>query len=947
MIYYNAWRRRLAAAVTACATLMVTLGLLVGIPWVLWWATGIPWPEHVSSLSELGERLMQPVTDPLMLDLLAITGWVCWAAFAVTVIREGFWYAAHLPQLVRSRRVHEEHLAGLSLKRSLAAVCVGTLVLALISLLRPDLAQARQHVPASGEMRPQVAATAPADPSSPSWAGSTSAAAQSPAQAATNGQSHPSETLLPPQSPGSTEVRHVEYTVVEGDTLWDIAHEHLGDSLKWPRIYKLNKDRVQHDGQRLTDPDLVRPGWRLSLPVPDSATSPAPSTPEPPRPAPPSNESATPTPAPAPGNDSGEGAREDRHPPAPPNEQDRPAKHEQRTSRETAAIGLGEAGLIGVTAAAGLLAARRYWRHHRRRLRHPGEEAESAPLLSPHVDRATQAAHAARQPRLDDDPDALITRRTRPKPPRAERTVTVGERDNTEVALDELAVPGGCTWTGPGAEDAARALLTAILTAAERQRPDRVPHVTAATTEELAERLLPGLPQQFTALTQHPDTAHIVRAAEQHLVLHARERSEQDSLLRTAPRTAESEQPGTSGHGAEAVSNAGPGVLVILVEPQAAHLGQLEALAARSHPDRLIVISLTTELPGSTHWTIAADGTAHATRPGGPAHTPLRFFHVTPQAGREMTDFLLAAHGERPRLRALPAPAPAHPEPAEEEDETEPAQEPGAPLVATAPPLPKQSKAVRLHVLGPIRLYARGNSEPVGTNMRPEAHEFLALLAAHPAGLLAADIAEKLRLDEENISGSLKNLRRAVRRTLREATRITGTEFILLQGELHKLNPELVETDLADFSDALDNTRSSADTDGIPTEALAALRQALAHYQGPFAQGADYIWADTLREHLTLKATDAASRLAHRAEHTATPAQRDATLALLEHLGTHHPDHERLAQHTIRLHQAAGRLDAARHTYQRLQRHLSELGLEPDPATRALVEPRAQARNGR
>ncbi|KOV58846.1 hypothetical protein ADK64_35445 [Streptomyces sp. MMG1121] len=124
---------------------------------------------------------------------------------------------------------------------------------------------------------------------------------------------------------------------------------------------------------------------------------------------------------------------------------------------------------------------------------------------------------------------------------------------------------------------------------------------------------------------------------------------------------------------------------------------------------------------------------------------------------------------------------------------------------------------------------------------------------------------------------------------------------------------------------------------------MAAVGAALAHYRGPFAQGGGYLWADTVREHLGMKATDAALRLARQAEQVeASPRERDAVLTLLEHLGAIHPDHERLAQHAIRLYQACGRNDAARHTYTRLARHLSDLGLEPEPATQALNTPRTR-----
>ncbi|MFH9867062.1 hypothetical protein ACH4NT_13370 [Streptomyces lydicus] len=165
-----------------------------------------------------------------------------------------------------------------------------------------------------------------------------------------------------------------------------------------------------------------------------------------------------------------------------------------------------EASLIGITAAAGLLAARRYWYFHQRRTRRPDDKV-TAPALSPLVDKAAQAAQAATQPRRLHDPEALVTCRTPPQQPLSPGTVTIGVDDNAEVLLDVLAMADGCTWTGPGAESAARALLTGILTAAERQLPGSSP-VTAVVTEELAARLLPGLPPQFTP-SLNPATPHM------------------------------------------------------------------------------------------------------------------------------------------------------------------------------------------------------------------------------------------------------------------------------------------------------------------------------------------------------------------------------------------------------------------------------------------------------
>ncbi len=98
------------------------------------------------------------------------------------------------------------------------------------------------------------------------------------------------------------------YTVERGDTLRGIAARFLGDEMRWPEIFAINRGIAGFpDGRRLTDPDLIWPGLVLALPAGEVAPAPPPPVPPappppiaPPTPPPPPPPPATSTPAPPP-----------------------------------------------------------------------------------------------------------------------------------------------------------------------------------------------------------------------------------------------------------------------------------------------------------------------------------------------------------------------------------------------------------------------------------------------------------------------------------------------------------------------------------------------------------------------------------------------------------------------------------------------------------------------
>jgi len=77
----------------------------------------------------------------------------------------------------------------------------------------------------------------------------------------------------------------VRYTIEEGDTLWDIAAEKLGDPHAWSRLYAFNnqKDVIAAGARRISDPDMIYTGATLMLPLPPGVSPrPVPSASRPP-----------------------------------------------------------------------------------------------------------------------------------------------------------------------------------------------------------------------------------------------------------------------------------------------------------------------------------------------------------------------------------------------------------------------------------------------------------------------------------------------------------------------------------------------------------------------------------------------------------------------------------------------------------------------------------------
>ena len=242
--------------------------LLIGIPWLL---LQVGNPTALLN-ADWATSLFVAMDSRLVVAALSVVGWVAWAVLALTVVFE-------LLSVATRRRVAVA-LPGTGWLRPV----IGALVLAAVAA--PNAA---------------VADTVAA-PGGPADASGGRASVSARAEASVSDEAAGSRTYLVQPgdelwgvaeqelgeggrwrelvalNPGLTEstrleagtrlvlpeeaaVGAVEEVVVEeGDTLWSIAADELGDPERWPEIHRLNQ-------QRITDPDQIDTGWVLSVPV--------------------------------------------------------------------------------------------------------------------------------------------------------------------------------------------------------------------------------------------------------------------------------------------------------------------------------------------------------------------------------------------------------------------------------------------------------------------------------------------------------------------------------------------------------------------------------------------------------------------------------------------------------------------------------------------------------
>jgi DNA-binding SARP family transcriptional activator len=908
---------RLGQALVAAGVLV---GLVAVLPWALWHYIGWPLPDHVPTPAEMQAVLSGPLTTPLLLHLLACLCWITWATFVIDVARCVLAAARGLrwPELPTRGPVH-----------AVAAILIAGIVVSLLGNRSPSISTAGITEAISGHGQVVVTTTL---------------------------RTIPAASVT--QDAGSVVVRAPENGI--HDSLSRIAQRTLGAAGRWPEIFALNKGKPQPYGGRFTNPNLIFPGQRLTVPSSISAATgtdqrAAPTTmppPAPPTPSPTTSPSVRPNAAPA-------------HSVVPTPHGDPTMGSRPGIALEPGVfVGLGLAAAVSTTL---MVARRRYRRRYR-----PGSGRRDDLLVGPVIYQLRlvhlRAEHGDPHAEGDRDdgahhprqPPPLVIGATQNSPPdeagNARLAPCLGVRDGREIALD-LAVARGLGLVGAGACAAARALLLALLT----------PPPVAAECAQVVTPLddLPLLLGREHAHGRCPPALRVV--ADLDAALDELE-TEMLRRAREAGSTTQSAWP----------------LIALVARPPAQNTQRLQAILDNGAPFGLVGVLLGQWRPGISAY-IRDDGTVSSASPGpGQALLSTRMFHLPEAETVELLTLLRQAQPDTPDARedtnevagdaalevtTIPSEAPEGINPHRAGDLTPPAERPPPPPHAEPnnEPAATQRAAVATHataapdetghhnapaapitltVLGRPRVHwtldhtvhTRESSSAANDAVReitsafpPRQREILVFLALHPQGVHRDALVAALWAHNapERPTNALNTALSRVRRAVNQATDGTVSDLTTTGEGRYQLDPSLVTVDYWHLCDAV-AARRTASTN---SERIAANQRIVDCYRGPLAEGVDAEWIEAPREATRRDALDAVAALAR----ALVDSDPQRTLDLLETARAFDPHNELLYRDIMRLQHRLGHLDAIPRTLALLTTRLAEIDESPTAQARELA----------
>ncbi|MEZ0107900.1 DNA-binding SARP family transcriptional activator/LysM repeat protein [Catenulispora sp. EB89] len=897
--------RTLIRVVRGLLALALLVAVVGGVPWFLADALGVPFPRPLpTSLSQVGPWLDVWRIDRarFVLDLLGIVGWCYWAAFVRQLVVQVPGAVADAVAVARQTApAIRDRQAGPA--ASLVAVLLAALVVSVLTSRTPAAAKTGFITPA----KPAASSAVPVVPAEPT--ATTSSAT---------------------------------YTVVDGDTLWGIAAQHLGDAERWREIYNANRARIQADGQRLSDPDLILPGWTLEMPA-SSATAQAPAA-SPISTVPRPTDAAVPSIALSPrtvaaGESAVQTAPNSSRTQAVPstgaavaNTHVREVIARPRAHRDRSFVNLPGGGVVGVSLAGALAAAIALARKRRRirtTARWPIPLDTPQPAVPESVAEIERAHLATLAPPalgyfqdgdLDpEDDDPYLSGLDDPGPERPdlrlpEQAVTTSEERSRSgltgpsipASYAEFTAPGSLSFgtdgdheiglvlrdhaglglSGPGALSTARALLVGIL--ANGGPLASLDHMRVLIPSADLATLLANEPPHVPRLeitTDLDDAVDMLEAEYQD-----RRRTVADLGVRSAADVRRFYPEQTLEP------------LVLIATPSPAITPRLAAILDVGRTVDLHAILLG---PWDTGTTAEID---HDQRS-----------RSTNEQLDGVQAFSLSASEAQALLAQVEPDLDTATDTPDEASTLQPATIPTQATAATAlPPLPR----VHVNVLGPVTVTIDGR-EVVLNNKETSILTFLAL---HPNGIARDEIIAALWINPDGTNnGSAETFRSTVyhaRTRIRTATGEAKTMYITNRGARYLLDPVEITTDLARFTKHLDTANRTRDE----AERTTALEAAIDTYRGHLATGIHADWLIVDREAESRRFGDACARLAD----LTADARPEFALHVLERAVADADCNQELYAKIMKVQAHLGRHAEMRKTLRLLEVRLAALDDEPD-----------------
>jgi nucleoid-associated protein YgaU len=265
------YRRTSGDVLRAVGALLLLVALLGAVPFALVHFIGWPLPHRMPT----ADQLRSPLSADVLVKALAVVVWLAWAQFTACVIvelgnaRRGVGIPTKVPGAAPSQFLARQLVAAVLMLTATAASFAPDIT----HLSNTPAAIPRQHMAISAQFDAAGARlSADATPATRDGSGGSSAtAANLPSTRAGRQVVQPASTTLTQvsaQTVAGTKLYRVHPPHGRNyDSLWEIAERHLGDGRRYKEIFELNKDRIQPDGQQLTDASLIRPGWILEMPA--------------------------------------------------------------------------------------------------------------------------------------------------------------------------------------------------------------------------------------------------------------------------------------------------------------------------------------------------------------------------------------------------------------------------------------------------------------------------------------------------------------------------------------------------------------------------------------------------------------------------------------------------------------------------------------------------------